>query len=455
MENPRSTDVLIVGGGPGGVSTAYTLGTLGISTILIDKKPMDEIGDKVCGDALSPDYYNEANREVGLPIPEKDKGELMEVVTETVLLGTDQKSKMVLEDGSATVDRLKYGQKLIRSLSQFPHVEVIADMRANKTIVENNTLVGLLCKNNNNGLTEFRAKVVVDASGVGGIVRRLLPTDMIGNRFPQRLPRHELIVAYRDIIRLKEEHPYQNGMYLVYEPEIAHVMPGYYWYFSRGDNELNIGLGYMMYDRNRGQNIKEINRKVRERKFPNAEILKSQGDLIPARLPLPSCVHNGFLTTGDAAALANPLNGEGHGVALIAGIIAGRCIAKAIENNDTSEKGLWDYNRQIWAKYGLINAWGVSFIKFINRWGFETFDWMLAKKILLDDDIIKMNSDPNADLGLLRRGLKGWRRPRTLISLRKSLKLAREIQYLGKNYPEPEDFDTWVKNLDRLVAIVI
>lgn len=455
MESPQSTDVLIVGGGPGGVSTAYTLGTLGISTILIDKKPMDEIGDKVCGDALSPDYYNEANREVGLPIPEMDKGELMEVVTETVLLGATQKSKLVIEDGSATVDRLKYGQKLIKSLSQFPNVQVISDMRANRTIVENNTLVGLLCKNVDNEFTEFRAKVVVDASGAGGIIRRLLPEEMVGNRFPLRLPRHELIVAYRDIIKVNQEHPYQNGMYLVYEPEIAHVMPGYYWYFSRGENELNIGLGYMMYDRNRGQNIKEINRQVRERRFPNAEILESQGDLIPARLPLPSCVHNGFLTTGDAAALANPLNGEGHGVALLAGIIAGRCLAKAIKNGDTSEKGLWDYNRQIWAKYGLINAWGVAFIKFINKWGFSTFDWMLENQILREDDIIKMNSDPNAELGLLKRALKGWTRPRTLLSLRKTLKLARQIQSKGNNYPEVEDFDNWVTDLDKLVATVI
>lgn len=450
MENPRSTEVLVVGGGPAGVSVAFTLGKLGISTIIIDKKPMDEIGDKVCGDALSPDYYNEANEEIGLPVPDFESGDLKEVVKETVLLGTNQTSKIVIEDGSATVDRLKYGQRLIKSLEQFPHVEVIEEMRLVETIIENNFLVGVICKKSNNEKVEFRTSIVIDASGTGGIVRRSLPAEFVGNRFPQRIPRHQLIVAYREIIKVKEKHQFQNGMYLIYEPEIAHVMPGYYWYFSKGTNEINIGLGYMMYDRNRGSNIKEINKKVRERRFPDAEIIKSQGDLIPARLPLPSCVLNGFMIVGDAAALANPLNGEGHGVALIAGIMAAKQAAKAIQNNDVSEKGLWEFNKIIWAKYGVINSWGIAFIKFMNKWGFETFDWLIDKKILQEDDISKINRDPYAKINMLSRAIRGWKKPRKLLSLRKTMKYAREIQILAFNYPEIDEFDDWVKEINRL-----
>ncbi|MHA2099136.1 MAG: hypothetical protein ACW99A_10645, partial [Candidatus Kariarchaeaceae archaeon] len=239
-------------------------------------------------------------------------------------------------------------------------------------------------------------------------------------------------------------------MYLVYEPEIAHVMPGYYWYFSRGKNEINIGLGYMMYDRNRGSNIKEINRKVRERRFPDAEILESQGDLIPARLPLPSCVLNGFMTVGDAAALANPLNGEGHGVALIAGIVAGKQAAKAILSDDISEKGLWEFNRKIWSKYGVINSWGIAFIKFMNKWGFKTFDWLIDSKILQEDDITTMNRDPHAKLNLISRAIRGWYKPRILLSLRKTLKHARDIQNKAFNYPDIENFDNWVKDIEKL-----
>lgn len=455
MVNPRTTEIIVVGGGPAGVTTAFTLGKLGISAILIDKKPMGEIGDKVCGDALSPDYFNAANQEIGLPVPDFESGDLKEIVKETVLIGTNQRSKIVMEDGSATVDRLKYGQKLIKSLDQFPHIEVIAEMRLIETIVENDYLVGIICKNHQNERIEFRSSIVIDASGAGGIVRRSLPKEFVGNRFPQRIPRHQLIVAYRDIIRVEEKHPFQNGMYLVYEPEIAHVMPGYYWYFSRGKNEVNIGLGYMMYDKNRGSNIKEINRKVRERRFPNAEIIESQGDLIPARLPLPSCVLNGFLTVGDAAALSNPLNGEGHGVALIAGIIAGKEAAKAIQNGDVSEKGLWDYNRKIWNKYGVINSWGLAMINFTNRWGFSTIDWMIDTGILREDDLLKMNRDPHAKLNIAVRALRGWYKPRVLLGLRKALKLARAIQEKAINYPETEDFDEWLKEINRLEDYVI
>ncbi len=449
MGNKYHSDVTVVGGGPAGVSVAFTLGKLGKSVILIDRKPRNLIGDKVCGDALAPVYTDLAYKMIGLPKPSMAKKELLVICDKVELIGSKSKNKIVLGSGSATVDRLNYGQALIDSLDEYENVRIFSDTRVKEVLVVDDQVTGLMCISKDEGEITLNSSFVVDASGSSGVVRGRLPESMC-EKFPRKIPKHEMLVAYREIIRTKEPHQYQNGLYLTYEPEISDVMPGYYWYFTRGEKELNIGLGYMMYPSNMGKNIKEINEKVRKRKFPNAEIIKSQGDQIPARLPLPSCVHNGFIAVGDAAALVNPLNGEGHGPAIISGIKAGRHISTAIDKNENSEKVLWDYNKWIWKEYGVLHAWGIAIVKFVNKFGFKTFDWLMGKKILQQDDILTIISNPEEKINVVNRALKGWYKPRVLLALRKTLSYAREIQYHAKNYPNFEDFEEWNKKLVKL-----
>lgn len=447
--NQSEFDAIVVGGGPGGASAAFALGKLGISTLLIDKKPMELIGDKVCGDALSPYYFDRANKEIGLPKPVKSTGSLCEELDHTYLLGERKGSRIVLSEGSATVDRLLYGQELIKSLDEFSSVEVMAETSVKDVIIEGKYVRGLKLKTPDGNQT-VKCKIVIDASGLTGAVRKRIPQELAGNRFPNRLDPDEIIVAYREIIRTPQPHPYQNGLYLAYEPEIADVMPGYYWYFSRGECELNIGCGYMTYEKNKGQNIRLINEKVRKRRFPNAEIIKSQGDLIPARLPFPSLVYNGFMMVGDAGALCNPLTGEGHGPAILSGVKAGEIAAESIQKGDQSEQFLWKYNKDMWHEYGTINSWGIAVIKFVNRWGFKTFDWLMAKKIIQEDDILVISSNPDADLKLLSRAKRGFYRPRVLLSLQRMMKIARDIQEHSKKYPDMENFDKWLSELNKI-----
>ena len=47
-----SADVVVVGAGPGGASTAYHLATLGVDVLLVDKARFPR--DKICGDGLTP-----------------------------------------------------------------------------------------------------------------------------------------------------------------------------------------------------------------------------------------------------------------------------------------------------------------------------------------------------------------------------------------------------------------
>ena len=444
------TDVLVCGGGPGGVACAFTLGKKGIRTILVDKKPKDRIGDKVCGDALNPILSQRFFELIGLPKPDPENKELMEVAETIVLQGQHPKAKIFLGDGSATVDRLRYGQHLLKETESFESVEVIPETRVKGVIIENGFLMGVECLTPK-GTIRIRAKVVVDATGSSAVVRRRLPEEMC-TKFPRAIPREQMLVAYREIIRTKEPHPFQKGLYLTYEPELKDVMPGYYWFFSRGERELNIGLGYLMEDRNRGKNIQKLNESVRKRYFPDAEIIASQGDQIPARLPLPSLVHNGFLAVGDAGALANPLNGEGHGPALNSGIHAGLYIEKALRNKDWSEGGLWPYNVWVWHHYGVEFAMGIALIKFMEKYGYDSFEWLVVEGIIREDDILRQLRNPESKHeGMASRALKLVKRPKLLIGVRKMLTHADEIKKLAKAYPQtPKGFDEWKRRLEKI-----
>ncbi len=442
-------DVIVVGCGPAGSAAAMATGRAGLKTIVVDRKSKERIGDKVCGDALAPDYPELANKWIGYPIPSKEDGTLKEYCDEAILVGKNPETRVKIGSKTATVDRWKYGQKIVKELEKIESVTLIPKTKILGTIIENGFLVGISCYNKDQGKFEIRGKITIDASGARGAVRARLPEEMC-KKFPQRIPQREMIAAYREIIRTKSPHQFQRAIYLTYEPEIEEVMPGYYWFFSRGECELNIGLGYMLYEKNIGKNLREINDRVRNRYFPDCEILASQGHQIPARLPLPSLVHNGFMAAGDAGALANPLNGEGHGPAILSGAKAGLFAIEAIKNNDWSEKGLWEYNRWIAHTYGVEFSWGIAIVKFYLKHGMDVFDWVLRKRVIEEDDILIMINEPDKGINIVQRAIRGISKPKVLLDLRKTLKHAEAIQKHMKNYPEPEDFFPWLERLKKL-----
>ncbi len=448
-EKVLETEVVVVGGGPAGVSAAFTLGRQKIPTILVDRKPKEKIGDKVCGDALNPILTKWCYDQVGLPQPDPEKKELMEIAETIVLRGSNPRVILPMGLGSATVDRLRYGQKLLHAAEELESVSVMAETRVKEVIVENNVVKGVKVLTPE-GEQSIMSKIVIDASGSSGVVRRRLPLSMC-TKFPQKIPREEMIVAYREIIRTKEPHQFQKGLYLTYEKELEEVMPGYYWFFSRGERELNIGLGYLMIEENLGKNIRELNQSVRDRYFPDAEILASQGDQIPARMPLPSLVHNGFITAGDAGALANPLNGEGHGPALFSGIKAAQEILKVREEGkEYTEEHLWGYNKWVWSYFGVEFAMGIGIIKFIFKFGYPEFEWLIEHGIITEDDINTQLYEPaKGHKGMLKKVFKLARKPRVLMGLRKTLNHVEKLVKIAQEYPDIENFDEWNRKLEK------
>ena len=67
-------------------------------------------------------------------------------------------------------------------------------------------------------------------------------------------------------------------------------------------------------------------------------------------------VSGGYILVGDSAWMPKPIDAGGIGPALIAGTILGNNVAQAIEANDVSETGLWQYNLDFIKEYGYKTA---------------------------------------------------------------------------------------------------
>ena len=59
MENiEKSFDVIIVGAGTGGTTAARFTAKKGLNVCLIDRKKKEDIGDKICGDAVGNEIFD-------------------------------------------------------------------------------------------------------------------------------------------------------------------------------------------------------------------------------------------------------------------------------------------------------------------------------------------------------------------------------------------------------------
>ncbi len=67
-------------------------------------------------------------------------------------------------------------------------------------------------------------------------------------------------------------------------------------------------------------------------------------------------VANGYAVVGDAAWMPRPIDAGGIGPSIYASVILGRVVASALEADDVSETGLWQYNVDYMNHYGYQMA---------------------------------------------------------------------------------------------------
>ncbi len=447
MQNNFQCDVVVVGGGPSGVITAISVAKSGYSVVILDKKPLDKIGDKTCGDAIDGAAFQRLHDGLGIEFP--TNSELSDKIEKMSIAVNNINNKLTLDAPGYLVDRHKLGQRLIHNAIDLG-VKIIDKAIVRDLLIENKNGETYICgvKYIKDGIHTIRSKITVDASGAYAIVRRNLPKNLLKFGLKHELDDNEQWPTYREIIELDEDHNFEGEIILKYDAK--YPPPGYFWIFSKGRRKLNVGIGWL-----KSQKLGNLKTKYQEEMdlyFPNRnyKIIKRGGGQIPFRIPFDSCVFNGGALVGDAACMVHPVTAEGHGPALDTAQHLGLSIINALEKNDFSENALWSYNLAISKHYGRKHAEAEILRKLIVNIGVHGLDILIKSKVFDEDEMNLMFSGGTLELSLMdkiKRVVKLLRYPRILFQLKNTLSKIDKCKNIYSIYPSnPTELDRWRKN---------
>jgi flavin-dependent dehydrogenase len=429
----------VVGGGPAGVVSAITVANMGHSVILIDAKSFAEIGKKTCGDAITLGPLKLLERELGIKQPHGD--EVADII-ESLVLQTDQVTFPLSGDGF-TLNRHPYGQRLLK-IAVDKGVEVRAETKAIRAIVDDTNVRGAIVREKGKRESyEIHADITIDCSGRNFQIRKTIPPEL----FPyleKQMEKKDVAASYREIIRLKKDHPYGKKIVLLYDSKVPE--PGYFWIFSKGVKRLNIGIGWYL-DMSVDKGMKELFREVLHQYYPPGtyEVENKGGYTIPARYPLMNAVAPGFMTAGDSAFHVNPFSAEGHGPALSAGYYSGKVASEALKTKNLTEQQLWKYNIAIMKDFGLSHTKLQLFTEALRKVKTPGLEYLFKRNILTQDQFMTLHGGNSlGKVEILKIILKGFPRYDLLINLYKIAKGVQKFDKLFARYPDtPQGFPEW------------
>lgn len=442
-------DVIVAGAGTGGATTAYTLAKNGHSVLLIDRKEKEKIGDKTCGDALGSHHVKEVQELIGLP--EIPSNIVEHEVNGIDLIAPDREHRLRMQGPTTTgmsFNRLKMGQWFL-SMAEKEGAEVMASTRAKTLLFDNGKVAGLKIMEKDGNDRNITARIVVDATGATGMLRRQLPESSPIERV---INKEDMMVAWRDI--------YETPEYDFKTPDILEIfwnqdetLGGYTWVFPQGRNRVNIGAGVMtIKDHRKPQDI------MKEFVEPNWDFYKtkliqldSSGGVAPIRRPIDTMVDDNFMLVGDAACQVNPIHGGGIGSSILGGAIAGLTASESLEKNDTSIKSLWGYNPKYMEMYGSKQASLDVFRWFLLNITNDEIDFAFKKQIIKANDLLDTSMTGKMKIGTgdkFRRLLSGFGNIPLLLRVQKVAHLMEDIREVYAQYPtSPEGLSAWQSKL--------
>ena len=343
-------DLIIIGAGPAGCTTALCLADSGLRVAVLDKAVLPS--DKVCGDALSGtvmkilqrlpgNYFKEfLELEPKLPCwgiqffaPNGNKLDIpfvFERRIETPPPGYICKRKIF--DG--------FLQNKVRELT---NIKLMSGFSVKQIIRENG------CFHVKGENEVLKSRFIIGADGTPSMVGRTLGGQSINHK--------QYCLGARAYFKdIKDLHPEQ----FIELHFLKELLPAYLWIFPMAEGIANVGLG-MLYGKRKTQtkSLPAIFQQIihseptLSRRFAEA---KMTGKIEVHGLPLgpskKSISGEGFLLTGDAAGLVDPFSGEGIGNAMESGMIAAEIIKEAFVANDYTAKFLSQYDERVRKKMG-------------------------------------------------------------------------------------------------------
>lgn len=432
-------DLIVVGAGTAGCLAAKTASEAGLKVCLIERKRKEEIGEKVCGDALGDHHLKNVDLE------KPHGGELEKRIEGIKVYSPDLKTVMTIghEDFVGHVlNRQLFGQWVLTKALDAGAV-LMESTLCTEPILEGNFVTGIVAKDSKTGGTcRLKSKVVADASGYAGVIRRRLPAKM---GIQNEIANEDVEACYREIRQLKQETGDTEYCEIYLNQGVS--PGGYTWVFPKGGAKVNVGVGVCMRGKFPNPKGQLYNHVLTRPTFGGSLLLTGGAWYDPTRRPLDNMVGNGVVILGDAACVANPIHGGGIGPSMLSGHLAGKAVVDALERGVASREPLWSYNCGYMEAYGTKQAGLEAFRKLLLSVDDEDLNYAMACEVLTEDDILKVGMGKDFRLNITekaRRVFRGVRRIGLLNKLRLTVKFMKQVKSHYQRYPEtPEGFAEW------------
>ena len=321
------TDVLVIGAGPAGSSTAKHAALNGAEVILIDKK--SEIGSpKRCAEGVS----KEGLKKLGIEPNSRWVTKELSGVRLISPNGTDvwmKEDQVKLPEAGYILERKVFDKFMAMDAARAGATIMIKTLARGMRKDYEGYIVS--CESMGEDF-EIKAKIVVGADGPesrvgrwGGLKTAVKPKNMeSGIQF--------------EMVGLEMEDPDVIEFYF------GSVAPGgYAWIFPKGDDIANVGLGIVSTVTNKSayEHLVEFVKNCPATQNAQPVELNVGGD--PVGGMTKTLVKDNLMIVGDAAGHVNPLTGGGIITALEAGMYAGEVAAAAVKEDNYTEKRLKEY----------------------------------------------------------------------------------------------------------------
>ena len=362
-------DVIVVGAGPSGATTAFYLAQSGLDVLLLEKSRFPR--EKVCGDGLTPRAVKTLVG-MGISVSEQDgwvrnkglrvigAGKRLELPWPELASYPGYGLVRTRHDMDETLARQaqKAGARLHEG------VTVTAPVRSERT----GRITGVVAKAADGGQDRtYRARVVVAADGNSS---RL--SVAMGLRKRDDRP---LGVAVRTYYRThRHDDDYLESWLDLWDGD--RLLPGYGWIFGMGDGTSNVGLGLLNTSAAFGHTDYHALLRTWLKGMPAEWGFTEENRTQPIRGAALTMGFNriphyrpGMLLVGDAGGMVNPFNGEGIAYAMESGEILARTIVQALARSRRAEteRVLAGYPDALSQAYGGYYALGRTFVKLIGK----------------------------------------------------------------------------------------
>lgn len=349
MENQENkTEVIVVGGGPAGISCAITLARAGKQVILIERGKFS--GSKnVFGGAI----YAQPTREIFPDFEENAPLERKNIEHKYALLGEEDATVISYKKRhenpvSYTVIRGKFDRWMADEAKK-AGVILVEETVVRELIVQDGFVKGVRTE-----LEEYYSDIVVLADGVNSLLAKQI--GLRGDLSPE-----DVALSVKEVIKLPQEvinerfhvNDDEGCIYEIFGGPMLGMLGLGFLYTNK--NSVSIGLGVTLSELiEKGIRPYDLLDKLKSHPeiaplIKDGELLEYSAHLIPegGYKKVPLLFGAGVMMCGDAAMFVNNMHWEGTNLAMISGKIAGETAVIALGKQDFSETALSHYQEEL------------------------------------------------------------------------------------------------------------